>query len=63
MNTEENYVWAVVDHFSIFAIMGLPKIPIWMQPWFLATIAVAVVAIAAVAILMRRKSSAVTITE
>jgi hypothetical protein len=57
VNTEEQYVWVNVDHFSLWALMGLPPTPLWSQPTFLAIVIIAVAAIATVTIMitMRRK--------
>lgn len=54
VNTDEHYVWAVVDHFSIWGIMGQPS-PFWIQIWFLALIACVIVAIVAIAVVYAMK--------
>ncbi len=58
VNTEENYVWAVVDHFSLWAIFGEPLSPFWMQWWFIAAIIAVVAVVAAAAVLVQRRKPA-----
>lgn len=56
INTEEKYVWVVVDHFSLWALLGESPSPFWVEWWFIATIvAVAAVVIAAGVLIKRRK--------
>jgi len=55
INTAENYVEINVTHFSIWTLMGQPPSPIWTQLWFIATIAAAIIIIAAVAIVLAVK--------
>jgi hypothetical protein len=55
INTAENYVEINVTHFSIWTLMGQPPSPIWTQPWFIATIAAAIIIIAAVVIVLAVK--------
>ena len=57
VNTEEKYVWAVVDHFSLWALLGSSPSPFWMQWWFIPTIVavVAVVIVAGILVIKRRK--------
>lgn len=56
VNTDEHYVWAVVNHLSIWAIMGQPS-PFWTQIWFLALIACVIVVIVAIGVVyvMKKK--------
>lgn len=54
VDTEEHYVWAVVSHFSIWAIMGQPSL-FWTETWFLALIACIIVVIVAIAIVYAKK--------
>lgn len=49
VNTDEHYVWAVVSHFSIWAIMGQLS-PFWTQFWFIALIACVIALIIAVGV-------------
>jgi len=59
VNTEENYVWANINHFSIFTLMGqTPPTPFWMHWWFIATIVVVVVIAAAAGVLASRRRAA-----
>lgn len=58
VNTEENYVWAVVDHFSLWAIFGTPLSPFWMQWWFIAAIVAVVAVVIAAGILVKRRKPA-----
>jgi len=56
VNTAEHYVSATIDHFSYWAIIGQPTLPIWTEPWFWAAIGVIVVIIVAVLVYaVRRK--------
>jgi hypothetical protein len=55
INTAENYVEINVTHFSVWTLMGQPPSPIWTQPWFIATIAAAIIIIAAVVIIFTVK--------
>jgi len=57
VNTEEKYVWAVVDHLSLWALLGSSPSPFWMQWWFIPTIvaAVAVAIVAGIIVIKRRK--------
>lgn len=57
VNAEEHYAWAVVDHFSIWGLFGQVHTPFYMQWWFYAIIAVAIVAFGAVAYLALRRRS------
>jgi len=64
VNTEENYVWAIVNHFSKWTVMGQsPAPPFWMQWWFWTIIAVIIVVIVAVFILIRRRRKVVSAAE
>lgn len=61
VNTEEHYVWAITDHFSLFAILGQPgAAPLPTQLW----LAIAIIMIIAVtlvsAIYIRRRKTAIT---
>ena len=62
LNSEEHYVWANVNHLSIWAVMGEAVKPIWTETWFLAIIFCAIIAlvVAAVFLARRRKSSTET---
>jgi len=56
INTAEHYVWATVNHLSIWTLMGQSTPALWEQPWFLISIAVIVAAVIIVAIFgLRRK--------
>jgi len=57
VNTTEHYVWAIIDHFSLWVIMGKPPSPsIWTQLWFWALIGcIIVVVVAATLYVVRRK--------
>jgi hypothetical protein len=57
VNTTEHYVWAIIDHFSLWALMGQPTSPpIWTQLWFWAIIgSVIVIAIVATVYVVRRR--------
>jgi hypothetical protein len=44
-NTAEHYVWTTVTHFSIWALMGQTYQALWQQPWFIAAMAIIIVAI------------------
>ncbi|MCK4478676.1 signal peptidase I [Candidatus Bathyarchaeota archaeon] len=54
INTDEHYVWAVVNHFSIWALFGQPS-PFWTQIWFLASITCVIVAIVAIVVIFAIK--------
>ncbi len=56
VNTEENYVWATISHFSIFVLMGQSP-PFWTQWWFIATVAAVIVVVAAAGVLVKRRRS------
>ena len=63
VNTEEHYVWAVIDHFSLFAILGQPSegAPLPTQLWFLAIAIIVIIAVTLVsAIYIRRRKTAIT---
>ena len=63
VNTIEHYVWAIIDHLSIWAIMGQPPSPpIWTQLWFWAVIGsvIVIVIAAAVYVARRKKPSSLT---
>jgi hypothetical protein len=50
VNTVGHYVEAVINHFSVWTIMGQPgAAPIWSQPWFLGIIAGIIILIVAAA--------------
>jgi len=55
VNTEEHFVWANIDHFSLWALMGQPPALVWTQFLIIAGIAVAIIAIVAVIIIMRKR--------
>jgi len=63
VNTEEHHVWAVIDHFSLFAIMGQPSeaaAPLPTQLWFLAIVSVVIIAVIIVStIYIRRRKTAI----
>ena len=65
VNKAEHYVWAVIDHFSLFAIIGQPPSPIWTQLWFWAVIGSVIVVVIAVAVyaVKRRKPPTPTLPE
>jgi len=64
VNTEENYVWAIVNHFSKWTVMGqTPTPPFWMQWWFWTMIAVIIVVIVVAFILIRRRRKVVSAAE
>jgi signal peptidase I len=56
VNKEEHYVWANVDHLSIWALLGKPS-SLWEQPWFWALIigVILVALIVATAVYMIKK--------
>ena len=56
INTAEHYVWATVNHLSVWILMGQPSPALWEQPWFLISTVVIVAAVIIVAIFgLRRK--------
>ncbi|MDH5793548.1 MAG: hypothetical protein OEZ18_03165 [Candidatus Bathyarchaeota archaeon] len=57
INTTEHYVWATVNHLSIWALMGQPSPAPWEQPWFLPSIViiVAVVLISIAVVFLKKK--------
>ena len=56
INTAEHYVWATVNHVSVWILMGQSSPAIWEQPWFLISTVVIVAAVIIVAIFgLRRK--------
>ena len=55
LNSEEHYVWAYVDHLSIWAVMGQVAKPIWTETWFLATLACIIIALIVVAVFLARR--------
>jgi len=59
LNSEEHYVWANVDHLSIWVLMGeLAAKPIWTEPWFITVVAIIVlVVILAIILAARRRVS------
>lgn len=65
VNKAEHYVWATIDHFSLWAIMGQPPSPIWAQLWFWAVIGVVIVVVIVVAVyaVRRRKPPSSTLPE
>jgi len=64
VNTEEHYVWAIIDHFSLFTIMGQPSEAAASSPtqlWFLAIVGVVIMIVIAVsAIYIRKRKTAIT---
>ena len=63
VNTEEHYVWAVIDHFSLFAILGQPSegAALPTQLWFLAIAIIVIIAVTLVYVIyIRRRKTAVT---
>ena len=59
LNSEEHYVWANVNHLSIWTLMGeVAAKPIWAETWFMAVVGVIVLVIAlAIILVMRRRVS------
>ena len=60
VNSTEHYVWANVDHLSVWALMGEPS-PQIMQPWIVivaAIVIIIIIAVVVIAVLKRRKPSA-----
>jgi hypothetical protein len=55
INSEENYVWANVDHLSIWAVMGQISQPFWTETWFLIVILSIVIIVGILATLLVRK--------
>ena len=56
VNTTEHYVWAIIDHFSLWALMGQPlPAPIWAQLWFWAVIGVIIVVVVVGTVYVTRK--------
>jgi len=55
INSEENYVWAIVDHLSIWAVMGQISQPFWTETWFLVVILSIVIIVGILATLLVRK--------
>ena len=55
LNSEEHYVWAYVDHLSIWAVMGQVAKPIWTETWFLATLVCIIIALIVVAVFLARR--------
>lgn len=57
VNTEEHFVWANIDHFSFWALMGQKPTLIWTQPQLLVIVGmtVAVITIATILILIRKR--------
>ena len=55
LNSEEHYVWASVDHLSIWAVMGQTAKPIWTEIQFLAMISGIIVALILIAVFLTRK--------
>jgi len=56
VNTAEHYVWAIIDHFSLWALMGQPlAAPIWSQLWFWAVIGIVIVIVIAAAVFVARR--------
>ncbi len=62
LNTEEHYAWAVIDHFSIWALFGeLIAAPFWMQWWFYALIGgILAVFVGGLILVSRRRGKAST---
>ena len=60
VNTTEHYVWAIVDHFSIWAIMGqaTPTTPLWLYVVVIAAASIAIMAVAAVYVRRRKPTTA-----
>jgi hypothetical protein len=63
VDTEENYVWAIVNHFSIWAVMGQPPTPFWMQWWFWTIIVAIIVVIVVAFFLIRRRKKVAPASE
>jgi len=60
VNSDEHYVWAVINHFSLWAVMGQPATAFPLQ-WIIGVIAIVVlVTILAVVIIRRRKPQTLT---
>ncbi len=59
LNSEEHYVWANVDHLSVWVLMGEATAkPIWAEPWFMAVVGIiALVIILAIILAVRRRVS------
>jgi len=64
VNTEEHYVWAIIDHFSLFTIMGQPSEAAASSPtqlWFLAIVGVVIMIVIAVSVIyIRKRKTAIT---
>jgi len=64
VNTEEHYVWAIIDHFSFFAILGEPSeaaAPFPTQLWFLAIVSIVTITVIVVSVIyIRRRKTAIT---
>jgi hypothetical protein len=59
VNTGEHYVWAVIHHFSMWAIMGQTQAQPQAIPWLIiAGVAVVIAIIVAVTVFARRRKSA-----
>lgn len=64
VNTEEHYVWAIIDHFSLFAIFGQPVergAPIPAPFWLLTIAIIVIIAVILVSVIyIRRRKTAIT---
>jgi hypothetical protein len=55
VNTTDHYVWTVINHFSMWAIMGQTRAQVPEIPWLIIVTAIVVIAVIAVAAILARK--------
>ena len=56
LNSKEHYVWACVNHLSIWALMGQTQKPLWTESWFIATVSCIIIAVLlSTAVLLSRR--------
>jgi hypothetical protein len=59
IDTTQHCAWSVVNHLSTWALLEQPGQALWQQPWFIASIAIAVAAVIIIAVVaLRRKKPA-----
>jgi len=64
LNSKEHYVWACVNHLSIWALMGQTQKPLWTESWFIATVSCIIIAVLlSTAVLLSRRRKKIVKTQ
>jgi hypothetical protein len=56
LNSAEHFVWAYVDHLSIWTVMGQAAKPIRTETWFMATIACIIIVLVVITAFLVKRS-------